>query len=1225
MQNQLQAELAAIAGRERRCRRAVAWMRCWLAAALAAWGLILLAWLTGWRLAGAELAVGGIAFLAAAYAGWRARAKPADRLAISRKIEAEAPHLQGLLLTAAEQRPDSDGHWHYLQQRVLAEAEAANQRRPWGQPSIERLFLVQCAHALTLGFLLVSLTLLHHASQRGQRSVSAWLAGVKVSPGDTEIERGNRLVVLARFERTLPRAATLIVQSKNGTEQRIPLTRSLDDPLFGGSVPDLQEDVQYAVEFDGGRTRDFRATVFEFPKLERADARLVYPEFTGLPERSLPDTRRVTAVQGTRLEFQLQLNKPVVSAMLVSTGNLAIALSSGNAASNQFRFQQTLERSFRARLLLTDEAGRTNPVPELFVVEVFTNRAPELKLLAPRGDSQASPLEEVRFRGETADDFGLQAYGLAYTLGDGETRSLELGRGGAAHEKRSLESLLPLEDLGARADQLLSYYLWAEDLGPDGQPRRTTSDLFFIEIRPFEEIYRENSGAASNESGGGEAGAGEGGPTAQLAELQKDILNATWNLMRRETAGTGGGGFLQDLATIRDAQADAREQAEAMRAQAVLPAAVEILEEVESAMDRALDELAAAGKENSASLLPPAVSSEQAAYQGLLKLQSREHEVTRGRSNRGRGSARGNRQQRQLDQLELRQSENRYETAREATPEPDAAQGEQLRLLNRLKELARRQQDLNQQLQELQAALAAARTEEEREEIRRRLKRLREEEQEILADVDELRQRTERPENRSRLEESRQRLEQTREDVQRAAEAMEEGGVSQALAAGQRAREQLEQTRESLRRDTAARFGDDLRQLRQEARRVAEEQQNVSRELERQGTTTRPTLGDAQDRDGLAERLERQSAAVTNVLQTSRRISEDAEASEPILSRQLQDTYREAVQQDAANLPELLQHLLEQGQLRRDVYDLLRQSRGPAGAQSPQASSALLRDGHPGEAQRLSQMSAEDLAQLRQGIERAAQGVIGDDLEALRRARGELEDLNRQLDQEIAQATSGSDTNAAASTPGPPAASNQASPPSSQQAGSRGSRETQGQAQNEAADRTPGQGREQSQAQAQGQGQGQSQSQQPDQEQANAGDRPEGSANGGGARFFESGGTDAQGRFTSGPLTGLDYRDWSERLANVEDLVEVPDLKEDLARIRDRVRNLRIEFKRHGRPPEWDLVRTQVSSPLAEVRQRIDEEIARRQSPDALVPIDRDPVPERYQEVVRRYYEELGK
>jgi hypothetical protein len=34
--------------------------------------------------------------------------------------------------------------------------------------------------------------------------------------------------------------------------------------------------------------------------------------------------------------------------------------------------------------------------------------------------------------------------------------------------------------------------------------------------------------------------------------------------------------------------------------------------------------------------------------------------------------------------------------------------------------------------------------------------------------------------------------------------------------------------------------------------------------------------------------------------------------------------------------------------------------------------------------------------------------------------------------------------------------------------------------------------------------------------------------------------------------------------------------------------------------------------------------VRRRESPDALVPIDRDPVPPQFAEGVRRYYERLG-
>jgi len=89
-------------------------------------------------------------------------------------------------------------------------------------------------------------------------------------------------------------------------------------------------------------------------------------------------------------------------------------------------------------------------------------------------------------------------------------------------------------------------------------------------------------------------------------------------------------------------------------------------------------------------------------------------------------------------------------------------------------------------------------------------------------------------------------------------------------------------------------------------------------------------------------------------------------------------------------------------------------------------------------------------------------------------------------------------------------------------------------------------------------------------------------------------------------------------------MIDLPDVRNELARVRDRARALRTEFKRHSKEPQWPLVRAQIAAPLAEVRQRLSEELARRDSSDALAPIDRDPVPTKFSELVRRYYEKLG-
>jgi hypothetical protein len=111
----------------------------------------------------------------------------------------------------------------------------------------------------------------------------------------------------------------------------------------------------------------------------------------------------------------------------------------------------------------------------------------------------------------------------------------------------------------------------------------------------------------------------------------------------------------------------------------------------------------------------------------------------------------------------------------------------------------------------------------------------------------------------------------------------------------------------------------------------------------------------------------------------------------------------------------------------------------------------------------------------------------------------------------------------------------------------------------------------------------------------------------------------------AGPLTGDEFLSWSDRLRDVEEMIDEADLRNEVAAARERARVIRQEYKREMRKPDWAVVRLQVMTPLNEVRQKLLDELARRDATDSMVPIDRDPVSSRYSELVRRYYEELGK
>jgi hypothetical protein len=198
----------------------------------------------------------------------------------------------------------------------------------------------------------------------------------------------------------------------------------------------------------------------------------------------------------------------------------------------------TLTNSARYSLELVDTDGRTNKTPVEFVIQVLPDRPPDVKIAFPRGDQRVSRLEEFQLQGEARDDFGLLKYGVGFSVAGQEPQFVELGQSAAANEKRQFTNQIALEKLGIEVDQLVSYFAWAEDYGPDGQVRRTFSDMFFAEVRPFEEIFRpDQSGGAENQSGN-QGGSQGGDQIPRLAELQKQIVIATWKLQRDKRGAT---------------------------------------------------------------------------------------------------------------------------------------------------------------------------------------------------------------------------------------------------------------------------------------------------------------------------------------------------------------------------------------------------------------------------------------------------------------------------------------------------------------------------------------------------------------------------------------------------------------------------------------------------------------------------------------------------------------
>ena len=1216
MSNDLRRAIDRVADRFRSARLHGGLALCWLAWAVVGLIIALIFLRTSERMLPTEWVIAGLTALAIVSAlawKWVADRYGRDRRWVARRIEANHPELGTGLLAAVEEDAAAQGKLGFLQSAVIREALEHRRVHDWNDAvSGRKIFGCKLANAVGLcafvavGFLLA-----------GQKTTEATVplvstltpvdaADVQVDPGDVEIERGMTLLVVARFNGSVPADAGLVMGDGSTAELRKNMSRSLEDPTFAGRVESIEADTTYHVAFSGQKSPTYKVHVFEYPELLRTDAKLVFPSYTYLEPKTVDDIRHVTAVEGTELTLLCRLNKDVVSAKLVDAEGESIDLTSHDAANHVYGTTFTLTDPKRFKVQLLDKDNRANKLISEIIVNVNRNRPAQVTMTRPSHDVRVSPVEELSLEAKMQDDFGVVKNGLSYSLGGQEPKEITFSDPAPKTKVVKAAHLLAFESLKAVPDELVTYFFWAEDIGPDGKCRRTSGDMFFVEVRHFEEIFRQGeqppAGSAQNEQEGQQGNAQK---AEELAEIQKQIINGTWKLIRRETRPTLTDPFVEDAKLLQESQESAIEQAEAMAEKLTDEKSKASLDKATTLMKEAAKQLGEAAKSSTIAPFRPALVAEQAAYQAMLKLRAREFEVVRQNRQQRQNSrsSSASQSQQQLQQLELSNEENRYEeqTTAKAQTQKEQEQRETRQVINRLRELSQRQNDLNERIKEMQSTLEAAKTPEAKQEIERQLKRLREQQQQLLRDTDELIERMETEQNRERMAEARQQAEQSRENVRQAAEALEQSRLPQALTEGTRAGRQMEDLREQLRKESANQFSEEMTAMRNQARNLDETQKKLNEQLDAENQKAQTSLRDSKERDHVKTGLEQQRKDLDKILDRMQNTVQEAEETEPLLAKNLYDTARKANEQ---KVPDALKVAEE-----------------------------LEKAGIPEEAVKASKAAGQGIEQLRQGVERAAENVLGDETSALRRAQSELDALAEQINREVARAggrPQGQQPGQQGQQPG------QQGQQPGQQPGRQGQQPGQ---QGEQPGQQPGQQGQQPGQQPGQQGQqpgqqGQQPEQQPGQQGQGQQPRPGGQGSLRGGNQPQAGGGGRQGgeerllggmpNGPGGPITGEGFRQWSDRMRDVEELLSDPQMRSEAARIRDRVRGERDEFKRHSKEPDANTLKSMVADPINELKARVAEEVRRREKPDSLVPIDRDPVPPQYAEGVRKYYERLG-
>ena len=683
-------------------------------------------------LLGAALLLGAAA---AARAVWRLRRMP-EFGQVARYIEERCPALQDRLASAADViRGGRPSPFREMVVRDAARhASGVDPRQVVPRRELHRPLAQTIAAAAVL-----LLVLALGSDPLGRLGSTAWLyafphtAALHVEPGDAHVPAGRPLRLNARLDAAVgapPRTPPVVVMTNGaGAQQMVEMVAS-GDGVYSLNIPAVDESFAYRVRAASLTSERYDVTALHPPRVERIDVAYRYPPSTGLPPRIEIDGGDVQAPPGTRVTVTARMSKPVEQAALARAAGGTTALQpAGGPRILAGSFELLTDDTYRIEAADTD--GLRNPAGIDYFIRAIQDTPPAVEILRPGGDREITPLEEVVVEARAEDDYGLRRFELVYGVRGRPDRVVSLQHDDGAAQVSGAHTIFA-EELSLEPGRFITYHVRARDTGA-GEAR---SDIYFLQVRPFGREFEE---ARSQDS--------TGMPTdelGRLAELQKEIVVATWKLDSRPPAERAP----EDLETVADAQNDVALAARVLASRLRPPAPAadtgggDEAREVLAALAAAVESMTAAEAGLRAGRTGAAIPHEMAALDHLLRArdESSRTQVQPPTSQGARGNGRG--AQEDLSALfdrELRRDQQtNYENRPREPEQPPEAEDDALR--RRLAELARRQEDLNRQQQELADA------EVDRQSAERILERLAREQEEIRRQMEELGRELVRPE-----------------------------------------------------------------------------------------------------------------------------------------------------------------------------------------------------------------------------------------------------------------------------------------------------------------------------------------------------------------------------------------------------------------------------------------------------------------------------------------------
>ncbi len=540
------------------------------------------------------------------------------------------------------------------------------------------------------------------------------LYDIAVEPGDKTIRRKSDQAIKAELVGFAANRVVLHARYGNADKwQDAAMQASPDGNDYRFLFPAVSDAVEYYVQADATQSKHFKISVKDLPTVKRVRVTVHFPSGLGLKDVSDDTSGDVRAVEGSQAGIAVLTDRPLEHGLLVFDNGKTVDLASGEG--NWTRAEIPVKKDGSYHVAARDGA-ETIRISDDYFIEAKKDEPPSVRIVRPGRDPRVSPIEEVPVQVEAADDFGVKALDLHYSVNGGAEQVARFKSQGSKEEQG--HTTLFLENFKLAPGDVVSMYATAADAN-----KTAKSDILFAQAEAFDYKFSQS------QQSGGMGGGGGSQDSNDISERQKQIIAATFNQLRggeySKTSAKEQAKFLSETEAKLGAQA--KTLAERMANRELTQANPEF-ENFTKLMTFASAEMNDAVGELSPAKWHDALAPEEKALQSLLRAEAlfRKIQVAFGQQSGGGGGGAQRELARMFD-LELDTSKNQYETGQSAGDKANEEQKAIDDAFERLQMLARRQQELAQQRNQQQPAEQRWQEEQlrrEAEELKRQIEQL---------------------------------------------------------------------------------------------------------------------------------------------------------------------------------------------------------------------------------------------------------------------------------------------------------------------------------------------------------------------------------------------------------------------------------------------------------------------------------------------------------------------